>query len=100
MRKEKITELENTLKIELERRGKLEDDLNDRLNNEKDKTRDERDKRTKVNKDNKRILAENKTLNDQLRDARVEWIDLNTKKNELEANWEKEKAKYVSKINE
>merc|ERR1712121_539063 len=100
MRKEKLAELENTLKKELEKRGKLEDDLNGKLNNEKDKSRDERDKRVKVNKENKKILVENKTLNDQLKGARVEWIDLNSKKNELEANWEKEKTKYVNKINE
>ena len=99
-RKERIIELNKAVENELEKREKLTEDFNDKLKDEKDKSKDEKEKRVKATKENKKLSTENKILQDKLKEAKAEWIELNNKKEELEANWEKEKAKYDSKIKE
>ena len=70
------------------------------MKDEKEKSKDEKDKRVKATKENKKLNTENKILQDQLKEAKDEWIEMNNKKVELEASWEKEKTKYLNKINE
>ena len=82
-RKQKIKELNDIIGKEIEKREIQEEDFNDKLETEKKKSKGEKDKRVKATNDKNKLETENKSLQDQLREAKVEWLELNTKKEEL-----------------
>ena len=87
VKKNKVTELEGILNKEKDLRAKLEENLNGEISKQKEKTKEEKGKVAKANKDNKKLLTKNRTLNDQLKDSKKECTDLKDMKKNLEANW-------------
>ena len=99
-KKNKVIELEGILKKEKDLRAKLEETLNGEISKQKEKTKEEKGKLAKANKDNKKILTENRILNDQLKDSKKECSDLKDIKKNMEANWRSEKTGYLKKIDD
>merc|ERR1711895_163992 len=97
-KRNKVIELEGTLKKEKDLRDKLEDKLNSEICKHKEKAKKEKSELSRANKDNKKMLDQNRILNEELKESKKECSDLKEMKRNMEANWNSKKTGYLNKI--
>merc|ERR1712121_142348 len=99
-KRNKVIELEGTLKKEKDLRVKLEEKLNGEISKHKEKAKKEKGELSRANKDNKKMLDQNRILNEELKESKKECSDLKELKRNMEANWKSEKTGYLNKIDD
>merc|ERR1711895_215670 len=94
IRKVQIEDLEKQLKKEQDKRKVEEGKLKKKLDKEKAKLDEEKDKQIEVLKERNELLAEKIDIVEKLDIAESNWVDLKVKVNELEVEWEENRASY------
>merc|ERR1712002_95596 len=97
-KRDKVFELEGILKKEKDLRDKLEEKMNSEVNKHKEKAKKEKSELSRVNKDNKKMVDQNKILNDELKECKRECSELKEMKKTMEEKWKNEKSGYLNKI--
>merc|ERR1712002_916115 len=97
-KRNKVIELEGILKKEKDLRDKLDEKMNSEVNKHKEKAKKEKSELSRVNKDNKKMVDQNKILNDELKECKRECSELKEMKEIMEEKWKNEKSGYLNKI--
>merc|ERR1711895_63370 len=100
IRKTQIEDLEKQLKKEQDKRKVEEGKLRKKLDKEKAKLDEEKEKRIEVLKERNELLAEKNAIVEKLDIAESNWVDLKMKVDDLEGEWERNRASYQRSIEE
>ena len=97
-KKTQIEDLEKQLKKEQDKKKVEEGKLRKKLDKEKAKLDEEKDKRIEVLRERNELMAEKIVIVEKLDIAESNWVDLKMKVNELEGEWEENRASYQKSI--